>query len=101
LNLEVGIESVYPLLNKFRILGCPAFPPILVKETPREATYQMCEEAGTDLGQWLCRDRSIKQIKALNTDLEKPWDDLAVGCTFSPLTRAILAARFLGGSSQL
>jgi len=78
LNLRWDSESVYPLLNKFRFRAGPAFPPILVKETPREATYQMCEEAGTD--QWLCRDRSIKQIKALNTDLEKPWDDLA-GCT--------------------
>jgi flavin reductase (DIM6/NTAB) family NADH-FMN oxidoreductase RutF len=73
-------ESVYPLLNKFRDLGlAPAFPPILVKETPTEATYQMCEEAGTDLGQWLCRDRSIKQIKALNTDLEKALGRLSSG----------------------
>ena len=73
-------ESVYPLLNKFRDLGLtPAFPPILVKETPTEATYQLCEEAGTDLGQWLCRDRSIKQIKALDTDLEKALGRLSSG----------------------
>lgn len=73
-------ESVYPLLNKFRDLGLTsAFPPILIKETPTEATYQMCEEAGTDLGQWLCRDRSIKQIKALNTDLEKALGRLSSG----------------------
>ncbi len=73
-------ESVYPLLNKFRDLGLTsAFPPILVKETPTEATYQICEEAGTDLGQWLSRDRSIKQIKALNTDLEKALGRLSSG----------------------
>ena len=73
-------ESVYPLLNKFRDLGLTsAFPPILIKETPTEATYQMCEEAGTDLGQWLSRDRSIKQIKALNTDLEKALGRLSSG----------------------
>jgi len=73
-------ESVYPLLNKFRDLGLSeAFPPILVKETPKEATYQMCEEAGTDLGQWLSRDRSIKQIKALDTDLEKALGRLSSG----------------------
>ncbi len=73
-------ESVYPLLNKFRDLGLNlAFPPILVKETPGEATYQLCEEAGTDLGQWLSRDRSIKQIKALDTDLEKALGRLSSG----------------------
>ena len=73
-------ESVYPLLNKFRDLGLTsAFPPILVKETPTEVTYQICEEAGTDLGQWLSRDRSIKQIKALNTDLEKALGRLSSG----------------------
>lgn len=73
-------ESVYPLLNKFRDLGLnSAFPPILVKETPTQATYQMCEEAGIDLGQWLSRDRSIKQIKALNTDLEKALGRLSSG----------------------
>lgn len=73
-------ESVYPLLNKFRDLGLTsAFAPILVKETPTEVTYQICEEAGTDLGQWLSRDRSIKQIKALNTDLEKALGRLSSG----------------------
>lgn len=73
-------ESVYPLLNKFRDLGLTeAFPPIRVLETPKEATYQMCEEAGTDLGQWLSRDRSIKQIKSLDTDLEKALGRLSSG----------------------
>jgi len=73
-------ESVYPLLNRFRDLGLnPAFPPILVKDVPTEATYQLCEEAGTDLGQWLSRDRSIKQIKALDTDLEKALGRLSSG----------------------
>ena len=73
-------ESVYPLLSKFRDLGLtPAFPPILVKETPKEAIYKLCEEAGTDLGQWLCRERSIKQIKALDNDLEKALGRLSSG----------------------
>ena len=73
-------ETVYPLLNKFRDLGLnPAFPPILVKETPTAATYQLCEEAGTDLGQWLSRERSIKQIKALDTDLEKALGRISSG----------------------
>ncbi len=73
-------ESVYPLIAKFRDLGTnPAFPPILVKETPTEATYQLCEEAGTDLGQWLSRERSIKQIKALDNNLEKALGRLSSG----------------------
>lgn len=73
-------ESVYPLVNKFRDLGlASAFPSILVKETPTAATYQLCEEAGTDLGQWLTRDRSIKQMKALDTDLDKAVARLSSG----------------------
>ena len=73
-------ESVYPLLAKFRDLGLkPAFAPILVKETPQEATYKLCEESGTDLGQWLSRERSIKQIKALDNDLEKALGRLSSG----------------------
>ena len=73
-------ESVYLLLNKFRDLGLtPAFPPITVKETPKESVYHSCEEAGTDMGQWLSRDRSIKQLKALDTDLEKALGRLSNG----------------------
>jgi len=73
-------ESVYPLLSKFQDLGLnPAFAPILVKETPQETTYKLCEEAGTDLGQWLSRERSIKQIKALDNDLEKALGRLSSG----------------------
>jgi flavorubredoxin len=46
-------ESVYPLRNKFQELGLTeAFPPILIKEAPTAALYQLCDEAGTDLGQY-------------------------------------------------
>jgi flavorubredoxin/flavin reductase (DIM6/NTAB) family NADH-FMN oxidoreductase RutF len=73
-------ESVYLLANKFRDLGLtPAFPPILIKDMPTDATYQLCEEAGTDLGQWLSRDRTIKQIKALDSDLDKALGRLSSG----------------------
>lgn len=73
-------ESVYPLINKLRDLGLNrAFPPILVKDTPTDATYQLCAEAGTDLGQLLSRDRSIKQIKALDTELEKALGRISSG----------------------
>lgn len=73
-------ESAYLLVNKFRDLGLSsAFPPILIKETPTEETYHLCEEAGADLGQWLTRDRTIKQIKALDSDLEKALGRLSSG----------------------
>ncbi|MBD2356748.1 flavin reductase [Tolypothrix sp. FACHB-123] len=73
-------EPVYPLRNKFQELGLTeGFPPILVKEHPTQSTEQLCEEAGTDLGQWLTRDRTIKQIKSINTDLEKALGRISNG----------------------
>ncbi|NJP11592.1 MAG: MBL fold metallo-hydrolase [Leptolyngbyaceae cyanobacterium RU_5_1] len=73
-------ESVYPLRNKLQEIGVTeAFPPILIKETPTEMTYQLCEEAGTDLGQWLTRDRSIKQMKSLDGDLDKALGRISGG----------------------
>ncbi|ARV58974.1 diflavin flavoprotein A [Nostocales cyanobacterium HT-58-2] len=73
-------ESVYLLFNQFRDLGLtPAFSPIVLKETPNDATYHLCEEAGTDMGQSLSRDRNIKQIKAINSELEKALGRLSSG----------------------
>ncbi|QIR38776.1 MBL fold metallo-hydrolase [Tolypothrix sp. PCC 7910] len=73
-------EPVYPLRNKFQELGLTeAFPPILVKEAPTASLEQLCDEAGTDLGQWLTRDRTIKQIKSINTDLEKALGRISNG----------------------
>lgn len=73
-------ESVYLLFNQFRDLGLsPAFLPIVLKETPTDATYHLCEEAGTDMGQLLSRDRTIKQIKAINSELEKALGRLSSG----------------------
>ncbi len=73
-------ESVYPLRIKFKELGLTEiFPAILLKETPNESTYQLCEEAGTDLGQWVNRDRSIKAMKSLDTDLDKALGRISGG----------------------
>lgn len=73
-------EPVDPMVSKFRDLGLAvAFPPIRIKDTPTEATYQLCEEAGTDLGQWLTRDRTIKQIKSLDAELEKALGRISGG----------------------
>ena len=73
-------ESVYPIRNRFQEAGIKeAFAPILIKETPHEATYQLCDEAGTDLGQWLTRDVAVKQMKALDNDLDKALGRLSGG----------------------
>lgn len=72
--------SIYPLRNKFKELGLKeAFPNILIKETPTEATYQLCDEAGTDLGQWLTRDKAVKQMKSLDSDLDKALGRISGG----------------------
>ncbi len=64
--------SVYPLRNKFKELGLKeAFPAILLKEPPTEITYQLCDEAGTDLGQWLTKEKTVKQMKSLDSELDK------------------------------
>ncbi|MBW4575600.1 MAG: diflavin flavoprotein [Aphanothece sp. CMT-3BRIN-NPC111] len=73
-------EPVDTLLSKFRDLGLRvAFPAIRIKDAPTEATYQLCEEAGTDLGQLLTRDRAIKQIKSLDAELEKALGRISGG----------------------
>jgi flavin reductase (DIM6/NTAB) family NADH-FMN oxidoreductase RutF len=72
--------SIYPMRNKFKELGLKeAFPNILIKETPTEATYQLCDEAGTDLGQWLTRDKAVKQMKSLDSDLDKALGRISGG----------------------
>ncbi len=73
-------EPTYPLLNKFRALGLSiGFPVIEIRETPTDITYKKCEEAGTDLGQWVTRDRSIKAMKSLGADLDKALGRISGG----------------------
>jgi flavorubredoxin/flavin reductase (DIM6/NTAB) family NADH-FMN oxidoreductase RutF len=73
-------EPIYPLRNRFQEIGLTeAFPPILVKEAPNAALEQLCEEAGTDLGQWLTRDRTIQQMKALDHDLDRALGRISGG----------------------
>ncbi|MDX2097339.1 MAG: diflavin flavoprotein [Leptolyngbyaceae cyanobacterium bins.59] len=73
-------EPIDPLRIRLRESGLnEAFQAVRVKDTPTEATYQLCEEAGTDLGQLLSRDRAIQQMKSLNTDLDKALGRLSGG----------------------
>ena len=73
-------EPVDPLLSRFKELNLvEGFPAIRVKDTPTEQTYQLCEEAGTDLGQRLTRDRKIKKVKAIDNELEKALGRISTG----------------------
>lgn len=73
-------EPIYPLRNKFQEIGLTeAFPPILVKESSDRVITQICDEAGTDLGQWLTRDRTVKQIKAIDNSLQKALGRISNG----------------------
>ena len=73
-------EPIYPLRNQFQEIGlAEAFTPILVKEAPDRVLHQLCEEAGTDLGQWLTRDRTVKQIKAIDNSLQKALGRISSG----------------------
>jgi flavorubredoxin/flavin reductase (DIM6/NTAB) family NADH-FMN oxidoreductase RutF len=73
-------EPIDTLVNRLRDLGLTlGFEPIRIKQTPTDRTYQLCEEAGTDLGQLLSRDRKIKAQKSLNSDLEKALGRLSGG----------------------
>jgi flavin reductase (DIM6/NTAB) family NADH-FMN oxidoreductase RutF len=73
-------EPIDPLLSKFREAGLTkAFSSIRIKDTPTEAIYQLCEETGTDLGQALAIDRKVKQLKAIDNDLEKALGRISGG----------------------
>jgi flavin reductase (DIM6/NTAB) family NADH-FMN oxidoreductase RutF len=63
-------EPVDTLVNRFMGAGnSTMLPPIRVKEKPTEATYQLFEEAGTDLGQLLTQSKVI-QAKKLNMPVD-------------------------------
>lgn len=73
-------EPIFPLRNRFQELGLKAaFEPILIKAVPTEATDKLCEEAGTDLGQWVNRDRTQKQNQAFDSGLDQALGRLSTG----------------------
>jgi flavorubredoxin/flavin reductase (DIM6/NTAB) family NADH-FMN oxidoreductase RutF len=73
-------EPIYPLRNKFQEIGLSeAFPPILLKEPPNRVIEQICDEAGIDLGQWLTRERTVQQMKSLDSNLDKALGRLSNG----------------------
>ena len=73
-------ESTYPLLSKFLALGLKlAFPVIKIQNISTENIYKLCEEAGTDIGQLVTREKNIKQIKSLAPDLYKALGRISGG----------------------
>jgi flavorubredoxin/flavin reductase (DIM6/NTAB) family NADH-FMN oxidoreductase RutF len=89
-------EPLYPLRNKFREVSVTElFPPILLKEPPTVALDQVCEEAGTDLGQWLTRDRTVKHMKALDTDLDRALGRLSGGLYLITARKGEIASAML------
>ncbi|MGM3308477.1 diflavin flavoprotein [Anabaena sp. WFMT] len=73
-------EPIDTFRRKFIDLGIKeAFPAIRIKEVPGASTYQLCGEAGTDLGQMVMRERNIKQIKSLDVNMEKALGRISSG----------------------
>jgi len=66
-------EPVDPLARKFAELGVvEAFAPLKVISEPTEGTYQLFEEAGTDLGQLLTKKKTLADMKnAMSPDVAK------------------------------
>ena len=91
-------EPVDTILSKFRDLGLKkGFASIRVKDTPNEATYQLCEESGTDLGQALTLKEKTKKLKSLDADMEKALGRISSGLYIltaqkGDLTGAMLAS---------
>ena len=89
-------EPIDPLLTKFKDVGLKAaFPAIKIKDTPTEADYQICEESGTDLGQLLTRDKMVKQMKSLDTDLDKAIGRLSGGLYIITATKGDVSSAML------
>lgn len=73
-------EPIFPLRNRFQELGLTtAFEPILIKAAPTEVTDKLCEEAGTDLGQWVNRERGVKPSPSLDVGLDRALGRLSTG----------------------
>jgi flavorubredoxin/flavin reductase (DIM6/NTAB) family NADH-FMN oxidoreductase RutF len=73
-------EPVDTLRRKFIDLGIKeGFPAIRIKDTPGASTYQLCTEAGVDMGQLLVRERNIKQLKSLDVNMEKALGRISSG----------------------
>jgi flavin reductase (DIM6/NTAB) family NADH-FMN oxidoreductase RutF len=66
--------------SQLRSLGQPeGFAPLRIRQVPDASEYQRCEEAGTDLGQLLTREKTIAAMKSLDGDLDRALGRLSGG----------------------
>ncbi|MEM6436318.1 MAG: diflavin flavoprotein [Cyanobacteria bacterium P01_D01_bin.115] len=73
-------EPIDPLTASLQDLDLRlAFDPIRVKDTPDEAIYQLCDEAGIDFGQLLGQAKKLKKLKSLNAEMEKALGRISSG----------------------
>jgi len=73
-------QPIDTVASQLRSLGQKqAFAPLRIRQVPGAADYQLCEEAGTDLGQLLTRARAIAAMKSLDGDLDKALGRLSGG----------------------
>ncbi len=73
-------EPIDTLAGQLRNLGQKwAFEPLRVRQVPDASIYQRCEEAGTDLGQLLTKEKTIAAMKAIDADLDKALGRLSGG----------------------
>jgi flavin reductase (DIM6/NTAB) family NADH-FMN oxidoreductase RutF len=73
-------KPIDTVIGQLRELGQKeAFTPLRIRQVPTTADYQRCEEAGTDLGQLLTKEKTIAALKALDGDLDKALGRLSGG----------------------
>jgi flavorubredoxin/flavin reductase (DIM6/NTAB) family NADH-FMN oxidoreductase RutF len=73
-------EPIDTVAAQLRSLGQrDAFAPLRIRQVPDAADYQRSEEAGTDLGQLLTREKTIAAMKSLDGDLDKALGRLSGG----------------------
>jgi flavin reductase (DIM6/NTAB) family NADH-FMN oxidoreductase RutF len=73
-------EAIDTVASQLRGLGQKqAFEPLRIRQVPSAEDYQRCEEAGTDLGQQLTREKTIAAMKSLDGDLDKALGRLSGG----------------------
>ena len=56
-----------------------AFSPLRIRQLPQGGDYQRCEESGTDLGQFLTKEKTIAAMKSLDGDLDKALGRISGG----------------------
>jgi flavin reductase (DIM6/NTAB) family NADH-FMN oxidoreductase RutF len=73
-------QPIDTVASQLRSLGQKsAFEPLRIRQVPGADDYQRCEEAGTDLGQLLTREKTIAAMKALDGDLDRALGRLSGG----------------------